>query len=48
MYDKLPKEARSELVYNFAISPMTLNVVWAEVKNNTKLGEKILKDLGYE
>jgi len=48
MYFKLPKKARSELVYNFAVNPMTLKVCWLEINMNTKLGKEILKELGYE
>ena len=48
MYYKLPRPARRELVYNFATDPMTLTVCWAEIFDNTKVGNKILKDLGYE
>ncbi len=47
MFYKLPKEARRELVYNFAVKPMSLNVCCMEVRNDTKLGKKILKDLGF-
>jgi len=48
IFYKLPEEARQELVYNYPIHPMTLNVIAFEIKNNTKLGKKILKDLGFE
>ena len=48
MYYKLPSKARFALVYNFPIKPMNLNVCKEEIVNNTKLGEKILFDLGYE
>ena len=48
MYYKLPKEARKELVFNYSIEPMTLNVCHAEVKNDTKLGKAILISLGYK
>jgi len=47
MYYKLPKQARSELVYNYPENPMTLNVCKSEIEHNTKLGNKILLDLGY-
>ena len=47
MYYKLPKQARTELVYNFSVNPMTLTICWAEIKNNTELGKKILASLGY-
>ena len=48
MYYKLPKSARTELIFNFPINPMTLNVCYGEIFNNTKFGDKILKKLSYE
>ncbi|GAG84375.1 unnamed protein product [marine sediment metagenome] len=48
MFYKLPEDARSELVFDFIANPMTLNVVAIEVRNDTPLGKKILKILGYE
>jgi len=48
MYYKLPEKARSELVYNFAIKPMSLNVCWLEISQDTKLGQEILEKLGYD
>jgi len=48
MYYKLPEKARTELVYDFTKDPMTLNVVAMEVRLDTKIGKKALKDLGYE
>ena len=48
MYYKLPKEARSELVFEpYGKRPMTLNVCWAEIAHNTQLSKGILKKLGY-
>ena len=47
MYYKLPVKARKELVYNFAINPMSLEICRLEITQDTKLGKKILKDLGY-
>ena len=47
MYFSLPREARRELVFNFAVKPMTLAVCNIEIGCNTKLGKKILKKLGY-
>lgn len=45
IFELLPKKARGELVYNFieedfVESPISLNVCWVEIENNTKLGEK--------
>lgn len=48
MYYKLPEKARTELVYDFQSHPMSLDVCCLEIRNDTKLGKKILKDLGYE
>ena len=49
MFYKLPEKARTELVYNFAVHPMTLSVCALEVRNNRNknLGKEILEDLGY-
>jgi len=47
MFYKLPEKARRELVYDFTNHPMTLNVCCLEIRNNTKLGDKILSKLGY-
>ena len=47
MFSKLPQKARVELVYGFTKYPMTLNVCYFEIKADTSIGEKILKDLGY-
>ena len=48
MFNKLPKRARKELIYDFSVNPMTLHVCWAEVKFNTEKGREILTRLGYE
>ena len=48
MFYKLPEKAREEIVFDFAVHPMTLNVVALEVRNNTELGKKILRALGFE
>jgi hypothetical protein len=57
MFDKLPEKAWKELVIYIETDlydgcwenlPMSLNVCWTEIKNNTKLGKEILKKLGYE
>jgi len=49
MFYKLPEKARSELVYDFFSNmPRTLNVIAIEVRAKTKLGDEILKKLGYE
>ena len=48
MFNKLPKRARTELVFDFTGNPMTLNVCRNEIYFDTKLGEEILTVLGYE
>ena len=48
MFKTLPESAKRLLVYDYSITPRSLNVIMAEVKNNTELGKAILKDLGYE
>lgn len=48
MYYKLPIKARTELVYDFTKHPMTLGVIYGEVRYNTNMGKDILKKLGYE
>lgn len=48
MYTQLPKKACKELVYNFAVNPMTLQVCFMEIKQNTELGKEILKKLGFK
>jgi len=48
MYYKLPSKAREELVFRYYENPLSLNVVFEEVKNNTNVGKQILETLGYE
>lgn len=48
MFYKMPEEGRKLLVYKYWDNPRSLNVCALEIKNNTKLGSKILKELGYE
>ncbi len=48
MYNKLPARARSTLIYNpYGDNPMSFQVCWLEINNNTELGIGILEDLGY-
>lgn len=48
MFYKLPDKSKVKLVYNaYGDTPMTLFVVMCEVRNDTRLSRKILKDLGY-
>ena len=48
MMRSLPEEAKKGLVYHYWDNPITLNICEEEVRNNTKRGKEILKDLGYE
>ena len=48
IFKKLPEKAKTELVYNFAVKPYSLNVCMCEIRAGTKLGDKMLKDLGFE
>jgi len=48
MFYKLPEKARTEVVYDFAGFPMTLSVLALEIRNNTRLGDRILERLGYK
>jgi len=49
MFKKLPEEARRSLVLNaYGGKPMSLNVIYWEVKADTELGKKCLIELGYE
>ncbi len=48
MFSKLPEKARRNLVFDpYGVRPMSLNVMYMEVKNNTIKGDKFLNDLGY-
>jgi hypothetical protein len=48
MFDKLPYSARQDLVLNpYGDKPMSLNVVYWEVKATTPLSYKLLKAMGY-
>jgi len=55
IFKELPMGFRDELIVyvnekniGYGIEPMSLNVCWMEIKNNTKLGKRILKQLGFE
>ncbi len=48
IFVRLPEEARAELVYNYGVNPMSLNVVLMEINADTKLGKKALKELGFK
>lgn len=46
---KLPAEARKSLIYHYEIGcPLSLNVIRIEVHNKTKLGKKLLMELGFK
>jgi hypothetical protein len=53
MYWKLPKDARVNLIMyywksNLDKQPYSLNIVFQEIKHDTKMGKKMLKDLGFK
>ena len=49
MFDKLPVSARKDLVFNaYGDNPMSLNVIYMEVRWNTELGKLCLSALGYK
>ena len=53
MYYKLPSKARGELFLYVNTNsketyPYSLDVLYREVEHGTKLGKKILKQLGYK
>jgi len=42
----LSNKARMNLVYMpYSDNPMTVNVLWLEIMNDTKLGKKLLKEI---
>lgn len=45
IYANLPLSVREEVVCVVEDKPLTWNVAYLEVRNNTKLGEEILKKL---
>jgi hypothetical protein len=48
MFSKLPIQARKDLVFNaYGDNPMSLNVIYFEVHENTPLGKLCLSALGY-
>ena len=47
MFSKMPEKARALLVYRYWVNPVSLNVCALEIRNDTKLGKKMLKDLGF-
>ncbi len=48
IFKEMPEEARAGLVYHYWDNPMSLNVCMIEIRNDTKLGKKALKDLGFK
>jgi len=47
IFNQLPEQARERLVLFPATYPMSLNVCWLEIKNDTDMGRLILEDLGF-
>ena len=49
MFEKLPDKAKIELVFNaYGDNPMSLSVIYWEVKCDTPIGKLCLLALGYE
>jgi len=47
IYNQMPEKMRMEVICDYWGSPKSMNVVAEEVKYGTKVGKKILKDLGF-
>lgn len=48
-YDKLSDEAVSNLIWKpYTNHPMSLQVVWLEIIHDTKLGDKLLEEMGWK
>lgn len=45
IYSNMPLNLRDDIVLVFEGKPITWNVAYLEIKNNTNLGQKILKEL---
>lgn len=45
IYSDLPLRMRKEIILVLEDEPITWNVAYIEIENNTKFGEKILKKL---
>ena len=44
MYDRLSNDGRRDLIYcPYGLNPMSIEICWLEIKNDTKLGKQILK-----
>jgi hypothetical protein len=48
LFEILPEQAKRELIINAYTKPMSINVCWLEIIHNTKLGNDILKQLGFK
>jgi len=48
MFFKLPEKARREWHLYYECKPISISVCWLEIKLDTYMGKKILKQLGYE
>lgn len=48
MFNKLPEESRLLIQDAYGLHPRTLHVIACEVEADTKLGNQLLKKLGYE
>lgn len=45
IYNNLPLNLRSEVVLVIDSEPVTWNVIWLEVEQRTKIGERMLEKL---
>ncbi len=48
MYYKLPDEAKDNTIYLWPEHPITARIAELEISQRTKMGDEILKYLGYE
>ena len=49
MFGNMSEKAGLNLVYcPYGDHPMSLNVIVMEIKNNTQIGKRILKEIGFE
>lgn len=45
IYSNMPLNLRDDIILVFEDKPITWNVAYLEIKNNTNLAQKILKEL---
>ena len=48
-FNRYPEESRKDLVWNpYGKNPMSMNVLFIEIKYDTGLGKKLLRDMGWK